>query len=123
MCRLFAWAVFLSFVLWGILFVVFGEVTVRRLRKDLQVRRQMGYEFFPGWDIVNVAVALSWPRRIMRWLDSRAVLGLHAHSETMYRHTSGLDRFLARASYWTLISCCLCLVLYGVAQRLMGVDP
>ena len=123
MCRLFAWAVFLSFVLWGILFVVFGEVTVRRLRKDLQVRRQMGYEFFPGWDIVNVAVALSWPRRIMRWLDSRAVLGLHAHSETMYRHTSGLDRFLARAFYWTLIFSCLWPVFCALVRGPLGIGP
>ena len=117
MCRLFAWAVFLSFVLWGILFVVFGEVTVRRLRKDLQVRRQMGYEFFPGWDIVNVAVALSWPRRLVRWLDRGVFRGFRANLETMYRNTSPLDRMLARAFHGTIVFHSLWLALVGLVKQ------
>ena len=47
------------FVVSGILFVVFGEVTVRRLRKDPATRRYLGFEFCSGWDIVNAGVALS----------------------------------------------------------------
>ena len=112
-----------SLVLWIILFAVFGAVTVRRLRKDPEVREKMGHELLPCWGIVNVAVALSWPRRIMRWLDSRAVLGLHAHSETMYRHTSGLDRFLARAFYWTLIFSCLWPVFCALVRGPLGIGP
>ena len=109
-----------SLVLWIILFAVFGAVTVRRLRRHPEVREKMGYEFFPGCGIVNVAVALSWPRRIMHWLDTRAVLGLHANSETMYRHTSGLDRVLARAFYWTMVFGCLWVVFCGLVRRLWG---
>ena len=116
----FAWSAGLSFLLWGTLLVVFGEVTVRRLRKDPEVRRQMGFELLPGWDIVNVAVALSWPRRIMRWFDARAVLGVHANSETMYRHTSGPERFLARAFYWSLVFSCVSLALFGLVDKQSG---
>ena len=123
MGALFGGVAVLGLILSWILFAVFGAVTVRRLRKDPEVREKMGYELLPCWGIVNVALALSWPRRIMHWFDTRAVLGLHAHSETMYRHTSGVDRFLGRSFYWTMVFTILWVALYGLVRRPLGIDP
>ena len=42
-----------------ILFVIFGQVTVRKLRKNPETKHELGLEFAGGWDILNVAQALS----------------------------------------------------------------
>ncbi len=42
-----------------ILFVIFGLVTVRKLRKNPETKHALGIEFASGWDILNVAGALS----------------------------------------------------------------
>jgi hypothetical protein len=115
---LFGAVFLLSFLLWGSLLVVFGEVTVRRLRRDPATRGHLGHEFLPGWDIVNVAVALSWPRRLKRRLDRGMLGGFHANTELMLCHTSLLDRILARAFYWTVVFSVLWLLLFTVLARL-----
>ena len=73
---LFGAVMLLNMILCATLFAVFRAVTVRRLRKDPEVRRQMGYEFLPGWDIVNLAVALSWPRRLVSCRSSPSLEAL-----------------------------------------------
>ena len=47
-----------------ILFVIFGQVTVRKLRKNPETRDRLGVSLVSGWDIVNVAGALALPRVI-----------------------------------------------------------
>ena len=49
-----------------ILFVIFGQVTVRKLRKRPETRHELGVEFASGWDILNVAQALSLPAFLTR---------------------------------------------------------
>lgn len=115
---LFGGVFLLSFLLWGSLLVVFGEVTVRRLRRDPATRGHLGYEFLPGWDIVNVAVALSWPRRLKRRLDRGVLGGFHANTELVLCHTSLLDRILARTFYWTVVFSVLCLLLFSLLAQL-----
>ena len=44
-----------------ILFVVFGQVTVRRLRKNPLTKEGLGIEFASGWDILNVAARFLHP--------------------------------------------------------------
>ncbi|MBL1259448.1 MAG: hypothetical protein COB33_002820 [Thiotrichaceae bacterium] len=44
-----------------ILFVILGQVTVRKLRKIPATKHELGIEFTSGWDILNVAQALSIP--------------------------------------------------------------
>ncbi len=105
------------FVVSGILFVVFGEVTVRRLRKDPATRRYLGFEFCSGWDIVNAGVALSWPRRLKRRLDNGVLSDFHANTEILLQHTSRLDRILGRAYYATMVSSCLWIALYGLVRN------
>ena len=87
------------FVAW-ILFVIFGQVTVRRLRKNLETKRELGIEFLSGWDILNVAQALSIPRPMTRKLENSRLSFLHANTDLLYKHTNWFDRFLARLFYW-----------------------
>ena len=86
----------------GILFVIFGQVTVRKLRRNPATRHLLGIEFVSGWDISNAARALSFPRAFARRMDRSPLAALHANSEALYRHTTRLDRFLARAHFWSL---------------------
>ena len=44
-----------------ILYVIFGQVTVQKLRKNPETRDKLGFEFVSGWDIIKVAQALSLP--------------------------------------------------------------
>ena len=46
----------------GILFVAFGQITVRKLRKKPKTKDSLGLEFISGWDIINVAQVFSFPR-------------------------------------------------------------
>ncbi len=102
----------------GVLFVMFGQVTVRRLRKNPATSRYLGFEFFPGWDIINAAVALSWSRRLKWRLDQGPLSDFYANTEVLYRHTSAGDRLLARVFYGTLLFSCLWLAIIGVARKL-----
>ena len=87
----------------GIFFVIFGQVTVRKLRKDPNTKDLLGMEFVSGWDLQNVAIALSWPRSFVRRVDKGRLAFLHANSDAIYRHTTKLDRFLGRAFFWMLM--------------------
>jgi hypothetical protein len=105
-----------------ILFVIFGQATVRKLRKNSEMKDSLGIEFVSGWDILNVAQALTLPKKYAQWLNKgfsgKGVLGmLHADAELLYKHTTRFDRILARVFYIPFISAAffalaLCLMEY-----------
>ena len=76
-----------------ILFVIFGQITVRKLRKNPSTKQALGIEFASGWDILNVAQALSLPAALEKKLKNRA---FHANADLLYKHTTIFDRVLAR---------------------------
>ena len=86
------------------LYVLFGQVTVRRLRKDPATKDFLGVSFVSGWDILNVAQALSLPRFITAKLSESPVSFLHARRDILLAHTSKLDRFLAKLFYYTFMT-------------------
>jgi hypothetical protein len=90
-------AMFIAIILW----VVFGQVTVRRLRKNPEVKNHLGLEFYSGWDIMSVAQTLSLPKWIVRRRGT--FYGLLPDHNLLYTHTTKLDRILGRIFYWTLI--------------------
>lgn len=90
-------------ILHGILFVVFGEVTVRKLRKNPQTRHLLGMQFVSGMDIVNVSVALSRPRRWSPIMEGGKLGFLFADSAVLRANTSRLDRAIARLHFWSLV--------------------
>ena len=86
-----------------ILFVIFCQVTVRKLRKNPETKHALGIEFASGWDILNVAQALSLPKAILqrtrRNAESMGMGGFEANYKILYKHTTVFDRVLARVFY------------------------
>ena len=81
-----------------VLFVIFGQVTVRKLRKNPETKQALGIEFANGWDILNVAQALALPKAIAQKLREKS-MGLEADPNLLYKHTTLFDRVLARVFY------------------------
>jgi len=90
---------FATFLISAILLVIFGQVTVRKLRKNSETKNELGVEFISGWDIFNVAQALSLPKAIARKIRANPTGMLHANSDLLYKHTTIFDRLLARLFY------------------------
>ena len=72
-----------------IFFVIFGQVTVRKLRKNAKTKDELGIEFASGWDILNVAGALARPVWLSRKLKNTP-LGyyLYANTEVLFNNTN-----------------------------------
>lgn len=85
-----------------IFYIIFGQVTVKRLRKNSETKNILGIEYASGWDIINVAQALSIPRSWRRKLETSPLSALYANSEILYKHTTKIDRVLAAIFYWLL---------------------
>ena len=88
--------VIMAIAFWSIiLFAIFGLVTVRKLKKNPETKHELGVQFASGWDIVNVAFALTLPRSFVRKAWQRSS-DLHANADLLYEHTTVFDRVLAR---------------------------
>ncbi|WP_051687378.1 MULTISPECIES: hypothetical protein [Microbulbifer] len=92
---------FLGLLIGWLLFVVFGQVTVKRLRKNPDTKDQLGLELVSGWDIFNAAQALATPRKFHKVLERGRLSSLNANSEVIRRNTNKFDRFLAIIFFWT----------------------
>ncbi len=76
---------------------------MRKLRKNPETKHALGIEFASGWDILNVAQALSLPKAILqrtrRNAESMGMGGFEANYKILYKHTTVFDRVLARVFY------------------------
>jgi hypothetical protein len=79
-----------------ILYVMFGQITCRKLRKNPATKDKLGVEFASGWDILNVAGALSIPRWIHNKYEKSPLAFLNANYQALYENTTLFDRILAR---------------------------
>ena len=86
-------------ILAWILFIIFGQATVRKLRKNPETKDALGIEFVSGWDILNVAQALTFTRKFAKRIKKAPFGTLHADAEVLYEHTTKFDRILARVVY------------------------
>jgi len=86
-----------------ILFVLFGQITVRRLRKNPATKHELGTEFVSGWDILNVAQSLALPVNLNRKLKNTPLSFLHSNTDLLILHTSKFDRLLAKVFYYTYL--------------------
>ncbi len=102
-----------------ILYVVFGQVTVRRLRKKPEIKKALGFELVSGWDILNVAQALSLPKKITEKLDSSSISPMYANSDVLRKNTTRVDRFLAVIFYWVFILSSLS-IIFLISINSMG---
>ncbi len=85
----------IALIAW-ILFVIFGQVTVRKLRKNPETKQALGIEFASGWDILNVAEALTLPKAFAQKSRNHPMGALNADPDVLYKHTTVFDRVLAR---------------------------
>ena len=85
------------------LFVIFGQVTVRKLRKNPETKEELGIEFASGWDILNVAGALAMPRWLNRKLRNTPFSYLYANADLLDKNTNTFDRVLAILFYWMFV--------------------
>lgn len=87
-----------------ILYVLLGQITVRKLRKNPETKNELGMEFVSGWDIINVAQALAIPAFIIRRFKDTPLSFLYANAELLIKHTNKFDRVLAFIFYWLLMT-------------------
>jgi hypothetical protein len=86
-----------------VLYVVFGQVTVRKLRKNPKTKDALGTEFVSGWDIINVAQALAFPRSLSKKLEKSRISFLYANASLLLENTNKFDRFLGALFYWSMM--------------------
>lgn len=82
-----------------IIFVLFGQITVRKLRKNPATKEELGVEFMSGWDILNVAEALAFPNFMARKLKNSPLSGLYADKDLLQKHTNRFDKILGTIFY------------------------
>lgn len=87
----------------GPLFVAFGQITVRKLRKNPETKYPLGLEFSSGWDILNVAEALSMSEWMYKRCRKSKLSFLLADAEVLYKHTTRFDRVLARTFWFSYV--------------------
>ncbi len=108
------------FISW-FLFVIFGQVTVRKLRKNPTTRQALGIELASGWDIFNVAQALTLPKAVAQKIR-RNSLGSEADPDVLYKHTTLFDRVLARVFYILFAFSGFGLIILMVLDWVWGFD-
>jgi len=81
-----------------VLYVIFGQITVRKLRKNPEIKQALGIELASGWDIFNVAQTLTLPKTVAQRIR-RNSMGFEADPDVLYKHTTMFDRVLARIFY------------------------
>ena len=87
----------------GILYIVFGQLTVKRLRNNPKTRDALGLEYVSGWDIINVAQALALPKTWSKKIEDGSLSFMHAKASLLLENTNKLDRFLGALFYWLLL--------------------
>jgi len=85
-----------------ILYVVFGQVTVRKLRKNPKTKDALGLEYASGWDIINVAQAFSLPRSLTRKIENSKFSFMYANASVLFENTTKFDQVLGCVFYWLL---------------------
>lgn len=85
------------------LFLLFSQLTVRKLEKNPQTRDELGFEYISGWNIINTAQALAMPNVLIKKIDKSPLASFFADSESLNRNTNKFDKILAIIFYWLFI--------------------
>jgi hypothetical protein len=86
----------------GILYVAFGQITVRKLRKNPKTQDLLGVEYASGWDIINVAQSFSFPRAWAKKVENSKFSFMYANATALYENTTKFDQVLGFVFYWVL---------------------
>lgn len=99
-----------------VLFVVFGQTTVRRLRKNPTTKEKLGIEFASGWDILNVAGALSTPKWLRDRFNRSSLSFMVADHQALYENTNRFDRVLGRIFWFFYITSATLMILLMIVN-------
>jgi hypothetical protein len=86
----------------GVLYVAFGQITVRKLRKNPKTKDLLGVEYASGWDIINVAQSFSFPRAWAKKVENSKFSFMYANATALYENTTKFDQVLGFVFYWVL---------------------
>ena len=101
--------------MWGIAFLLFSLITVRRLRRNPCTRNELGLDFMPGQEVLSVAQALTLPKRFSRLLRRGELAALFADPDLLVLHTRPVDRWLGRVCFVLMFVNGLLVVAVGLA--------
>ncbi|WP_226668695.1 hypothetical protein [Microbulbifer aggregans] len=87
-----------------IFYVLLGQITVKRLRKNTETKDSLGVEFVSGWDILNVAQALSLPRSWNEKMEKSPASFLNADFRSIEKNTNKLDKIIAKTFTFFFLS-------------------
>lgn len=96
-----------GFAFFGMLFscllwVIFAWVTMRKLRKNPDIKNNLGMELISGYDAFNVAHALVFDKYRNKKVKSSLDV-FDADLPLIYKHTTKFDRLLARVFYLLML--------------------
>ena len=103
--------VFVFMLIACVLFVVFGQITVRKLRKNPKTKDTLGVELASGWDIINVAQALAFPRSWLKRIENSPLGFMEADANIVRENTNKVDHALGFIFYWLLMGSAFSAVL------------
>ena len=96
--------ILLAMIIDFILFVFFGQKTVRKLRKNPATKDFLGIEPISGWDIFHVVNALALPRWLIRKVRQSKLAAFFADVDILEKHVTRFDVVLAKLSLGLLLS-------------------
>lgn len=106
-------AVFVAFIA-AILYVMLGQITVKKLRKNPETKAMLGAELVSGWEVLNVARALVLPLAISQKMAKGSLAWMIADSNLIRKHTNQFDRALAIGFYVLLMTSGLSIALLAL---------
>ena len=71
-----------------------------------------------GYDILNVAAALTAPRWLSKRLENSPIGAIYADSDLLKKHTNRFDKLLANVFYILLIGSFSCMVVLAFLDEL-----
>lgn len=107
---------FLSVILAAILFLLLGQITVRKLRKNPITKSKLGPAYVRSWEVINVAQALVLPRFLVDKLEKSRVSNFYADARLLREHTNAFDRFLGVSFFLLWSATGLSLIVWGILE-------
>ncbi len=102
----------------GVFYVAFGQITVRKLRKNPKTKDLLGVEYVSGWDIINVAQAFAFPRSWTKKMENSKFSFIYANATVLYENTTKFDQVLGCIFYWLVTISGLSMALLALLDSL-----
>lgn len=104
-----------ALILTAISYLLFSFICVRRLRKNPNTKALLGLEFMSGWDVINIAQALTFPHSWSEKLAQSPLSSIYANAQVINEHVNYLDKVLGRIFYTLLILTGFGSIFYAIA--------